>query len=168
MIFLSAIKKLKENKSNDEVFEFIKAAYPEIENSKTQLLLAIDSIKKSNYYLNIFNSNTSKKLYNTIEELIEPHNLQFISPVYQCEKALDAYYSVKYTHQQGQIYKNLIDNMYYLNDDFNDELYHFSVALERYLLNIGYINEQINMLEARTKNSGIYDHDNYLRDILTN
>ena len=96
--------------------------------------------------------------------MIEPDNLQFISPLYQCEKAINAYYSTIYTHKQGHAYKNLIENMYYLNDDFNDELYHFSIAMERFKISNNFISDKIKRLKTRARNSDIYQHINYIKE----
>lgn len=39
------------------------------------------------------------------------------------------------THSGGDAYRDFIDRMVYLNDDFNDDLYHFCAAQERFWLN---------------------------------
>ena len=53
--------------------------------------------------------------------------------------------------------------MFYLNDDYNDNHYHFSASIERYWLNTDIIDERINKLKKITKKSSLYDLHNYDR-----
>ena len=50
-------------------------------------------------------------------------------------------------HNEGRRYKEVIENMYYLNDDFNDNHFHFSAALERYKINCEVIQERIKNIQ---------------------
>jgi hypothetical protein len=94
--------------------------------------------------------------------LIEPDNLPFIMPAYQCEKAISEYYAAVESHSQGRAYKNLIENMNYLNDDFNDRLFHFSIGLERFSLNRGVIKEKISRLKEERESSQINNISLYI------
>jgi hypothetical protein len=125
-------------------------------NSPTAKSLAIfqdimDSIKTSNP--NIETIFKESKLKEELGNIIERDNLQFIVPAYQCEKAISEYYATLETHNQGLAYKNLIENMNYLNDDYNDRLYHFAIALERININNLNIKKKINTLKAEQINS---------------
>jgi hypothetical protein len=95
------------------------------------------------------------------EDLIESQNIPFINPIYQCEKSLREFYSVIETHSSGTAYNNLIENMYYLNDDFNDEFFHFKAASERYLINTGVVQKYIDNLTERIRKSSIYNLESY-------
>jgi DNA polymerase III delta prime subunit len=49
-------------------------------------------------------------------------------------------------HSEGKEYKELIKNMYLLEDDLNDSLIHFTAALERSLINTGILEAKLNKL----------------------
>ncbi|NOQ26560.1 MAG: hypothetical protein GQ564_14470 [Bacteroidales bacterium] len=99
-----------------------------------------------------------------LSQLIGSDNIPLINTSYQCEKAIKEYYSAVETHTEGNAYKNLIEEMYYLNDDFNDNTFHFSVAIERFLLNSKTLD--VALLKRKVKNSDIYKHRSYLNKII--
>jgi hypothetical protein len=102
-----------------------------------------------------------KSIQELMKDLIEDQNIPFINPIYQCEKSLREFYSSIETHSNGTAYHNLIENMYYLNDDFNDEFCHFKAASERYMINTAFINWHIENLSNRIKQSKIYKLESY-------
>jgi len=57
-------------------------------------------------------------------------------------------------HREGKAYHTTIDSMYYVKDDFNDGSDHFSIALERYKILNGEIDEKIKELKEFYKDSG--------------
>jgi Cdc6-like AAA superfamily ATPase len=54
-------------------------------------------------------------------------------------------------HTQGTEYRYTIDDMIYLEDDINDNAYHFGAALERYLNNNEIIREYISICDKHLK-----------------
>tara|TARA_R110002049_G_scaffold28018_5_gene96666 strand:+ start:15249 stop:19514 length:4266 start_codon:yes stop_codon:yes gene_type:complete len=62
-------------------------------------------------------------------------------------KAVEHYENAVSMHSEGAEYKRVIQDMYILEDDFNDGLIHFYAALERSLLNSGIINNRLNALK---------------------
>lgn len=100
-----------------------------------------------------------KKIYRNI--LAE--NKQFISVVYQAERAVKEYYSAIETHSEGKAYQNLLENMYYLNDDFNDRLFHFRLTQERYRMNIGRISKNLAHAKESCGNTSLFQLENYLK-----
>ena len=102
-----------------------------------------------------------KSIKEDLAKLIEPGNLPFITKRYQCEKAILEYTAAIETHSQGVAYHNLIDNMYYLNDDFNDASFHFSIALERYKDSLSPFHKEVEELKKRFEESKIYQVDSY-------
>ena len=121
--------------------------------------------------LNIILKNKSefKKEYNIEHELkllIDQDEISYIKEFYQAEKAINNYYSALETHTEGKAYKDFLNNIYYLNDDFNDNFFHFSIALERYRLNTGKIAEILDNLKKIVSSSSIYNYDNYLKTII--
>jgi hypothetical protein len=83
------------------------------------------------------------------------------------EKALDSSYKIYESHFEGEVYYDLISEMNYLDDDFNDSLNHFSATIERVVINLGIIerniddiNTEINKrMEENTLTE--YDIENY-------
>lgn len=57
----------------------------------------------------------------------------------QYEKALQNLYQGIEMHTEGDAYLFVTNQMYYLDDDFNDNFFHFSAALERYRINSGFV-----------------------------
>lgn len=88
-----------------------------------------------------------------------------LDSAYNYEMAMQHFYSCLETHKESKAYRNIISNMFYLNDDFNDNLLHFYAAMERYIINSGTIRKKINdakdILIKRTK---LYDINRYIGD----
>jgi hypothetical protein len=77
------------------------------------------------------------------------------------ENALLHYYESKGTHNGGKSYHNLIENMYYLQDDFNDRSIHFNIALERVAVNSRHMEARLEELKTRNKKSHLHDPKRY-------
>ena len=58
-------------------------------------------------------------------------------------------------------YKQIIDEMHYLNDDFSDTLTHFSAATERYRINSGTIRMKMQDCKRKLGSSRLYDFKRY-------
>jgi len=80
------------------------------------------------------------------------------------QRALSHYYKCLEMHNEGRAYHNMIDNMYYLKDDFNDRSDHFNIAEERHLIVNGKIDKSINQIKDIYKDSKLYDVDNYFNN----
>ena len=61
-----------------------------------------------------------------MNRLLETNASLTIIPDQHYEMALKHFYAVLQVHNEGDGYKNEIYKMYYLEDDFNDNLYHFA------------------------------------------
>jgi len=72
------------------------------------------------------------------------------------ERAIQHYYLMLEMHSEGGAYKETIEKMYYLDDNFNDNLYHFCATLERVQINSGFIKKQINTLESSFSKAAIF------------
>jgi hypothetical protein len=86
----------------------------------------------------------------------------------QYEKALRNFYQGIEMHTEGDAYLFVTNQMYYLDDDFNDNFFPFSAALERYRINTTYIPKMIDDIrrKIRDKESGdphasYYDPSSY-------
>ena len=100
-----------------------------------------------------------------IEEYLENYlgeeGKEQLSSSYEKQQALLHYYKCLETHHEGRAYYNMIDNMCYIKDDYNDRSDHFSIAEERHNILNGKIKEKISELKELYKNSKLYDVDNY-------
>lgn len=98
----------------------------------------------------------SKKILEELIRLIGEDQLQYISTIYHFEQARDAYYSIFQLHSEGKAYKDMIDNMFYLNDDFNDTTYHFNAAAERYRINTDLVKNSLDDVRNILGKSRLY------------
>ncbi|MCK9207792.1 MAG: hypothetical protein M0P66_11825, partial [Salinivirgaceae bacterium] len=168
LVLLEIVRLYEIEKNKDEAISLAQKKYSiNKEYSEEKLRIEIgekidDLIKLNGERGNVINGNT--KIIEIIKKLIEPDNYLFVSQSYQLEKTINCYYAMKYSHKQGAAYRNFIENMYFLNDDFNDELYHFSAALERYKINCGYMEKSIDNLKKQKINSRLYDSKNYMHE----
>ena len=80
--------------------------------------------------------------------------------------ALQNYYSAIEMHNGGTAYKNGLQNLYYLDDDFDNSLSHFCASLERFRINSGLIRGRIQKIKDRMKLVDTYYHDKLLQDDL--
>ena len=79
------------------------------------------------------------------------------------ELAIQAYQRAIQMHRQGKAYKDITSNMHFLEDDFNDNLTHFSAATERFRINIGAVRYKIESLtEALASRSRVYQYKYYV------
>lgn len=104
-----------------------------------------------------------------IEELVK-NSLGYdtyinLSVNYNYELALRHYRLSIDAHQNGITYKELIDGMNYLNDDYNDNFYHFAAAMERFEMKasdiIGTIKKIRNEISKKTGKHMEYEVSSY-------
>ncbi len=135
---------------------------------QSEFIKKIDPKIKKNIIKEMEKSNTKQvplKIEEKFNEVIDPDDAMFLSVIYQTEKAINENYAAIETHSEGLAYKNLIEDMYYLNDDFNDKLFHFRLAQERYRINSDLIDDRLLKLKQNYKLPRVYQHENYLKTI---
>jgi hypothetical protein len=118
-----------------------------------------------NFYFSYFRNSSEerqKRIKRDLINLINIDNLQYIGTRFHYEKAMDAYYSILELHREGKTYRNMIEKMFYLNDDFDDQVYQFGAAAERYRINIGRIKENQENVRKKLSGSTIYNYKKYL------
>ncbi|MBF0519899.1 MAG: ATP-binding protein [Nitrospirae bacterium] len=93
---------------------------------------------KENYY---------EGIEKTLGNLIGVAEMSEIDSKYYYEMATHHCKCVEELHSGKKIYKQIIEKMYYLNDDFNDKFNHFYAALERYRFNTGQIDDILTLAE---------------------
>jgi hypothetical protein len=94
--------------------------------------------------------------------LMDKDSLQSQSISYHAEMSIRRYHSAKETHVEGNAYKNFINRMVFLNDDFNDKLTHFFTAYERFSFNNKGFNDKINTLREFNRCSALYKYENFV------
>ena len=106
-------------------------------------------------------------LQKRLEEALGPADMVHLSPNYQREMALRHWRAAIQAHGEGQAYRELLEDMFYLNDDFADILEHFCAALERFRINSGFVDEKIEKLVEKLNASSIYEPKLYLNALVS-
>lgn len=133
-----AYVKLLNVNSKDELDKLLEL---ESDSEKEPIAENFDIIKIIHSVLS--NSQIEKYLY----ELFGEEWKQQLSSYYEYHQALTHYHKTIETHSGGRAYHHIIDNFYYMNDDYNDRIIHFNVALERALLSIGKVQLRLDELK---------------------
>jgi len=63
---------------------------------------------------------------------IDANREEQLSSHYETQQALSHYHKCMETHAEGKAYHTMIDNMYFVKDDYSDRSDHFSIAIERH------------------------------------
>lgn len=79
----------------------------------------------------------------------------------QSQLALLYYHKAKQVHSNGMAYHQEMNNFVFLEGDYDDNLYHFGVALERQKINSYQVRTRIKELELELKSSPFYKYDSY-------
>lgn len=103
----------------------------------------------------------SDRLEARLRQLVGQADLVDLSPGYHCELAQLHFRAAKEAHSEGKAYTELLEKMFYLNDDFADQLEHFCAALERFSINSGQVDKKLQSLRKRLGRKGIYQASLY-------
>ena len=98
----------------------------------------------------------------TLQELVGPQLSTTFDPLTSYQVALQFYYQAIQLHKEGDAYRHQINNFVYLEDDYNDNLYHFGAALERLLINSGSIRQKIDFLKRELGTASMYKYSTYV------
>ena len=102
-----------------------------------------------------------ERMKEQLEDAIGEADLVTLTPSYHRERALLHYRATLETHSEGRAYKQILDNMYYLDDDFHDELTHFCAAAERFRINSGQIENGIGRLSIHCNSTRVHNPEHY-------
>lgn len=97
--------------------------------------------------------NQANVLHLYLDRLLETNSRPSLNPTYHYEQAIKHFYAALQVHSEGDGYKRKLYTMYYLEDDFNDNLYHFGASIERYKINTGVVRDKIDFCKSRIKGS---------------
>ena len=105
-------------------------------------------------YKDAFGYLYSKLLLNLRHDM-DDATIHHIYTNYSAEMAIKYYRMARDINSEGLAYKNLIGNMYVLNDDLHNDTCQFNLADERYLLNSGLIYSKRRELEKMYEKSNV-------------
>jgi len=123
------------------------------------------------YILDYSKLTTNKIWGNEIEEYFDDLEKEsateskayFLSRNYSAEMAINYYHKATELHSEGKAYKEFVSNLHIQNDDLNNNTFQFQFAIERYLINSGYINKQSEKLKKEFQTSELYKIENYIK-----
>lgn len=101
-------------------------------------------------------------LYSRLKHDLDDVAINLIYSNYSAESALNYYNMAEETSTEGDAYKDMIDNLFFLNDDLNNDTCQFNLACERFLLNCDVIKKQKQKLHELYKDSNIYLSKSYI------
>lgn len=107
--------------------------------------------------------NISDRLFGNMLHTIKKPNIQFLMTNYSEEMALRAFRQAKETHREGKAYKDMISRMYYLDDDLKNDTVQFDLAVERFKINCGNIDDNIESILKYVTNT-VHELENYCID----
>ena len=97
-----------------------------------------------------------------LSKIIGADSITTLDSTSQFQLAAQNYRKAIQLHSQGESYHRQIGNMIYLEDDYNDNLYHYCAAIERQQINSGRINAYLKEIEEITEKSQMLRIQNYL------
>jgi len=99
-----------------------------------------------------------------LNDLIGQQDAIVLDTLTEYQMALQYYYQANQMHKEGLIYRNRISNLIYLEDDFNDNLYHFGAALERLKIKSKSVNNAIEFLKGDLQKANMYKYSTFTGD----
>ncbi len=108
-----------------------------------------------------YGNNSFNRCSKSIKDLLGSATLDNLQPNHNYEKALLHFMQARGAHTGKTAFMNMIDKMHYLDDDFDDEYYHFHAALERNRLER--IDQKIEELQLRLSQvEEVFNFETYL------
>jgi hypothetical protein len=97
-----------------------------------------------------------------LKKLLGYEDLYFIYSTYHLEKAVECYDRAIRTHTDSRPFSQFLEKMFYLDDDFNDDVLHFNFALERYRINTGSVHSDIkDLVDKQLSDNNLYSLGTY-------
>ncbi len=114
------------------------------------------------HYLQGMAEQVDEKLDKELDALLGKNVRVGIDPYEYFDLARLHYGMAREMHTEGKTYMQAIEDLYVLDDDFNDQLSHFCAAIERYRLNQGTIHEREKRIAKFLKCSGMPRVEKYV------
>lgn len=152
------LKQRKNNNSNIDKVENIFISYS-IEDEFSYLSKGLSRKWKISF------KNKGEQFFNMLLGLIDKTNTHTVDSSYAIQMALEYFRKSRQMHSEGKVYKDMIEDMYFLDDDLNNDSLKFYLALERYRINSGKLNESVAKLKQLGFNSDLYTCLNYITEL---
>ncbi|MCR4812741.1 MAG: ATP-binding protein [Bacteroidales bacterium] len=149
---------LSDNKSG---MESMMKYSPSKEKYKNFMLEFVSKLKNANVILQDDFGFRYSKLFMTLRHDIDDATMHHILIDYSAEMAIKYYRAARGINSEGQEYKNLINNMYILDDDLRNDTCQSNMADERYLINSGVVNQKRKDMQELYSMSKINTIDSY-------
>jgi hypothetical protein len=157
--YLIIIQLSEQSAKNDRIPEYSnekwKAALNAIEKDKSkqkQFLSDLHQLLKHSTIVTCMEDYLGKEWRENMSGYLDNHN------------ALSHYYKCQETHEEGKAYFDMIDDMYYLQEDFSDRSNHFYIARERHFINSDELRYKIEKLKKQYDKSKLHAIDNYFQN----
>lgn len=126
--------------------------------------VTVDIDRLGDEYRRIFKCrNISDRLFGNMLNTIKKPNVQFLMTNYSEEMALKAFRKAREIHREGKAYKDMISRMCYLDDDLKNDTIQFDLAVERFKINCGNIDDNIELLLKYVTNN-VHELEYYCTD----
>ena len=102
-----------------------------------------------------------KKLYSQIRKFTHYNNQNCTNALHLGESCIHYYTKAKQVHMQGKTYQEFIKNIYFLEDDLNNDCTPFNMAIERWELCTGRIQSRESKLKKVLSQAWVYDCTKY-------
>lgn len=107
------------------------------------------------------NNKRGKKLYHMIRDATHYNNQNCTNILFLGESCIHYYTKARQTHTQGKTYQEIIKNLYFLEDDLNNDCSPFHMAIERFELTTGYIKDREDKLKRILSEAPVYNGQTY-------
>ncbi len=148
-----------------EKMGFVSALYKFLEKESMQEKRKGDGNEINDTYqkrLHEFVTDQVKSIDEKIDALLGKNVRITIDPYEYVDLARIHCQAAREMHTEGKAYRQKIEEMYVLDDDFNDQLTHFCAALERYHLNQGHVAKREKRLGKFLETSQMVQIQRYL------
>lgn len=102
------------------------------------------------------------EIESSVKKIFGSDYLLMIDPKMHYEAASMYYQKLLQMHSDGRAYRDKLHEIYMLEDDYNDNVAHYTIAAERYRINTGRVSKILGELSKKTAADEVYVYDNYL------
>lgn len=110
----------------------------------------------------------SERFFNETTHEISKAQANYTFAKYSLAMAKESYERALQMHHEGKAYKDMISQMYYLDDDLKNDTIQISTAIERYKINNEYIQEKLTKIQRIIGEAPMYEIDNYANENMNN
>ena len=140
----------------------MKRYHYKLDKSETEsVLLDIETyIRKTDiWYDRINKEDVIDVMYNKIC----PSSHRYLTSSYLIGNALDFYHRAIQMHTSGKAYKEMMTTLFFLEDDLRNDSCYMNFATEMFLMNTGYIQDRIKILEKYyLRSRELFEIENYI------